>query len=763
MFARLPVLIDQPQPSVAIARLLDSTTHQAVGVSVEQALRLLRRRLVREVKKHRISSLPTWKEAELFRKNFTVQPAVFHRERRYPAGPKVTLPVRFVELTDQRDQLFLLLPDFGDILHVPERRLLKTILSETVHSQAATLSPREIHRLWPTEVSDLRWLRLTLAKPRSFRPGQQVRTLTNVAEPLTARRQLTIPPGSRDAVLDGLRDRIAQGSCLLVGETGVGKSTLIAAVAREMQLAHRKELKKLRGQTNRDRPPTTLFWQSSGGRLIAGMRYLGQWQQRLEAVVAELGDIDGVLVIENLLDLVSVGGSEPRDSLAAFLLPYLRSGSLRMIAEATPTELDACRRLLPGLVDALPMVQVPPMLAEHEIELLRLTLSNRLQSTSIEIDDAIPACLSRLCRQFQSHSAPPGPAMRIAEELTGRRRLKDVPNHWTVSWILSVFSKRTGLPLGLIDDQQTLRKDGIVEQLAVDVIGQLPACEQVAGVVTRIKSAVQDPKKPFGCLLFCGPTGVGKTQLAKSLAAYLYGATHKSPPLTRLDMSEYSGPAAGYRFLNSADGNSAAWIQQIRSKPLSVLLLDEIEKASPEVFDILLSVLDEGRLTDRLGRVTSFRNTVILMTSNIGAIRSTSLGFSDDKNVDYTGQVRKAFKPEFFNRLDHVIAFSALDAQVIREITEKELRDLRQREGLQRYGRQIHWTDRLVDRLCELGVQTQLGARPLQQTIETEVVAPLSRWLVENSVTHAVELELDWDAENGSLIVGRLAPPPSLE
>jgi ATP-dependent Clp protease ATP-binding subunit ClpC len=262
---------------------------------------------------------------------------------------------------------------------------------------------------------------------------------------------------------------IPKGSCLVVGEVGVGKSTLIAIAAKELQQAKREELKKTKDRAQAG-SAGRMFWSSSGGRLIAGMRYLGQWQQRLEAVVAELADIDGVLVIENLLDLVSVGGREPRDSLAAFLIPYIRSGSLRMVAEATPTELDACRRLLPGLVDALPLVHVKPMQVEHEVELLRTTLHNRLQSTDIVYDPELPVHLSRLCRQFQRHSAPPGPAMRFVDELAGKRRLKASEKNWTLPWMLGQFSKKTGLPLALIDDSVSLRKEEVSAALAVEVV-----------------------------------------------------------------------------------------------------------------------------------------------------------------------------------------------------------------------------------------------------------------------------------------------------
>lgn len=745
MFAKMPVLIDQPTAGVAIAQLLDGLSHQAAGFSVEQSLRLLKKSLHREIKKHRVSSLTTWKSATLLQKKFEVQPAVIYKERRYPAGPKVQLPVRYVELVDEREQLYCMLPDFGEVLYIPERRLLTTILSETVRSITATLSPRDLHKVWPPAASELQWIRLDLAQPAKLPPLHATRVLQQVAEPLSDGRNLTIAAGSRDQVLLQLRSTISAGSCLVVGETGVGKTTLISSVAREMFLARRTLRRQQRDKRSDAQPLQPLFWSSSAGRLIAGMRYLGQWQQRLEAVVAELANIDGVLAIENLLDLVSAGGREPRDSLACFLIPYLRSGTLRLVAEASPTELDACRRLLPELIDALPIVRVEPMQIEHEMELLRMTLAQQLQSADVAFDPQLPACVSRLCRQFQRHSAAPGPAMRFMLELTGRKRSLGHPKHWTEAWILERFSRRTGLPLKLLDDAQTLTKAQVVYDLEREVIGQTSACDQVAKIVTRIKSAVQDPQRPFGCLLFCGPTGVGKTQLAKSLAKYLFGGAGVTSPMIRLDMSEYASGSAGYRFLNDATGNSAAWIQQIRSRPLSVLLLDEIEKASIEVFDIMLSMLDEGRLTDRLGRVTSFRNSVIIMTSNVGARSSTSLGFSEESQIDYVSEVRRAFRPEFFNRLDNVIPFAPLSSDAIHRITIKELEDLRDREGLERYGRGIQWTPQLVDYLARTGFQKRLGARPLQRTIETDVVAPLAKWIVEHGALPCSTLRLDWD------------------
>ena len=234
MFVRVPVLIDQPNPRVAVARLLDEPNYQAIAATVEQAMRSLKRTVVREIKRLRVSSLHTWASGELRQKTFSIQPALFHKDRRYPAGPRVNLPVRYVELVDPRDEHFVMLPDFGDVLYVPEKKLLKTILAETVRSRTATLKPQEIQRLWPSEESELRWTRLTLASPKRYNAQKFVRILTSVAEPVS-RRNLALAGGSRERELGLIRLQIPKGSCLLVGESGVGKSTLIGAVAREIE------------------------------------------------------------------------------------------------------------------------------------------------------------------------------------------------------------------------------------------------------------------------------------------------------------------------------------------------------------------------------------------------------------------------------------------------------------------------------------------------------------------------------------------------
>ncbi|MFM8221789.1 MAG: AAA family ATPase, partial [Planctomycetaceae bacterium] len=212
-------------------------------------------------------------------------------------------------------------------------------------------------------------------------------------------------------------------------------------------------------------------------------------------------------------------------------------------------------------------------------------------------------------------------------------------------------------------------------------------------------------------------------------------ATDRQARLLRLDMSEYSGPWAADRLLFQANGQPSEFIRQIRRQPFTVVLFDEIEKAHPSVYDVLMTVFDEGRLSDRFGRVTWFRSAVLVMTSNLGTVTQGSVGFGGAE-TGRTGHqavaVRQHFRPEFFNRIDRVVVFDPLPVAAIREITRKELRRVAQRDGVRRWGLELSWSEELVEHLAQAGLDPLYGARPLQRTIETRVVAPLATWLLRN-------------------------------
>jgi ATP-dependent Clp protease ATP-binding subunit ClpC len=223
---------------------------------------------------------------------------------------------------------------------------------------------------------------------------------------------------------------------------------------------------------------------------------------------------------------------------------------------------------------------------------------------------------------------------------------------------------------------------------------------------------------------------VGKTELARTIAEFLFGKGEKRDRLVRLDMSEYSGAGAARRLLGSPGGEPSELIKRLREQPFTVVLLDEIEKADAEVFDLLLGVFDEGRLTDRYGRLTTFRSALIIMTSNLGADRMEPFGLSRSPASNYDVEAMSFFRPEFFNRIDAVVTFAPLSEATIRGIAIAELGRISQREGLAAFRLELRWSDEIVTMVCEAGYDARYGARPLQRAIETLVVTPLAKFLV---------------------------------
>jgi ATP-dependent Clp protease ATP-binding subunit ClpC len=215
--------------------------------------------------------------------------------------------------------------------------------------------------------------------------------------------------------------------------------------------------------------------------------------------------------------------------------------------------------------------------------------------------------------------------------------------------------------------------------------------------------------------------------------------------LIRLDMSEYGGFDAVYRLLGPPQGEPGPLVKQVRRQPFSVLLLDEVEKAAPEVFDTLMGVFDEGRLTDQYGRVTNFRSTIIVMTSNLGAGMGRAVGFGgENAGPAYQDVAMKFFRPEFFNRMDAVVTFRPLQPATVKAIARRELDAIATRDGLLRGGASVRWSEALVDHLAAIGFDSRFGARPMQRAIEREVVAPLARWLLANTVGEGKVIEADW-------------------
>ena len=694
-----------------------------------------------------------WTDGVVFSKIFTVQPCREVDGRRVLVGNPVAIPLRYVRVEHANGQKSCYLPELnvwtewstpGDS-PPPE-------LEMAVRHRASNVTPEKLQRWWPPLFSEVVKVTVKTKERGTAQLEPRHEFLEEIAEPIKKKLVPFLPPDVRATLpTRELREFMATGGGIVVGEPGCGKSSLIASVAVEIEADRRAARKKVHElQRGRLYPK---FWRTSIHRLISGMMYLGQWQERVERLIQALANIEGFLVLDNLRDLVRYGGTSPRDSIAAFITPFIRSGQLNVVVESSPSELDAVQQLVPGLVEALPIFRMPQWPATSDRLLLQRLVEHRLRETKLSVQAEVPATIQRLCRQFQSATSPPSATVRFTEKLVDQFRKTHVETELSADETVTQFSRLYGLPEVLLRDELPLNRTEIVAGLMREVIGQPRACETAASVFSRIKTSLNDPGRPFANMFFCGPTGVGKTQLAKALAKALFGYQQEKTPLVRVDMSEYSYPGAGSMFMQNSKGEPASWLQQIRNRPLSVLLLDEIEKASPDVFDVLLSLLDEGRLTDRFGLTTSFRSCVVIMTSNIGVRRGGSLGFGDLMDVDYAAEVKRSFRPEFFNRLDHVIPFAPLSYEVIASIAAKELAELSDREGLQRRNIRLDWTDRVLEKIARVGFHPELGARPLQKAIELAVVAPLSRWLIDHPSAANCRVVLDMEDEQMVIVM----------
>ncbi|MBY0456737.1 MAG: AAA family ATPase [Gemmataceae bacterium] len=769
----------------AIALDLGTTGFGATANDARDDLKEFLRHLHR---KDRWRSAPDLLEPELRWFTVPVRPEYKGKDRFYPTDDAVSVRVPCVVSTRRSGQFAADLPLLNIRFDYPNRTELEKLVGRYVSQKLEGLTPEAVGEFLPPVEVEL--LEFVVPVPKDVGGSFTLPpppTLAKVAEPVGDRavRKGYARAWGREGELAALVRKLhdEKANALLVGEAGVGKTTLMVDAVKEA------EKKALAEEGPALRKHKRRFWLTSAGRIIAGMKYLGQWEERVESLIGELGELDGVLCVEKLLELVRTGGLGPTDSIAAFLSPYLARGELRMIAEVTPSELDACRRLMPGLPDLFQLVRVEQFDRATALTVLDKQLEAAASGPGLEVERGSGERVVRLFRRFMPYAALPGPASAFARQLVDRH-VKEGKKPVTPSAVVDRFRQQTGLPELFLRDEIKLSREDVLDWFRARVIDQPEACEAAANVVMTVKAGLNDPTRPPAVMLFCGPTGVGKTHMAQALATYFFGnasdaerlgnaergtrnaelKTQNENPddkkvgslhsalrtphsalsrLIRLDMSEYGGFDAVYRLLGPPQGEPGELVKKIRQQPFSVLLLDEIEKAAADVFDTLMGVFDEGRLTDQYGRVTNFRSAIIIMTSNLGAGQSRAVGFGgENAGAQYQEAAMRFFRPEFFNRMDAVVTFRPLLPGSVRAITRRELDAIARREGLARAGVSVVWGEELVDHLAAIGFDPRYGARPLQRAIEREVVAPLARWLLANSVGEGATVSADW--KNGA-------------
>lgn len=520
---------------------------------------------------------------------------------------------------------------------------------------------------------------------------------------------------------------------MLVGDPGVGKSAIVEGIA----------IKIITG----DIPPVLADKRLISldlGSIVAGTKYRGDFEKRLKSIINEVASSpDVILFIDEFHTIVGAGGASGSLDAANMLKPALARGDIQCIGATT---MDEFRKIVEkdGALDRrFQKIVVEHTDIPHSISILdRLKTNYEKHHNVIYTDEAIGACV-RMSERYITDRCLPDKAIDAMDEAGSMVRLKNPKKtgHVTAEDVAEVISKMTGIPSGKVAENEGNRLMKMRDVLKKSIIGQDEAVEKVVRAIQRNRAGIKDPGKPIGTFLFFGPTGVGKTQLAKSLAEYLFDSQDN---MIRLDMSEYMEKFNVSRLIGAPPGyvgfeEGGQLSERVRRKPYCVVLLDEIEKAHPDVFNLLLQVMDEGRLTDSNGRTVSFRNTIVIMTSNVGSREleeygngmgfSTSLrNVSGNRKVVVEKAVKKAFPPEFINRVDEQIFFNSLTREDIEKIIDIELRGLKKRVA--DAGFELTITPAAKRFVAELGYDPSYGARPLKRAIQKYVEDPVSERII---------------------------------
>ncbi len=606
---------------------------------------------------------------------------------------------------------------------------------------------------------------------------------------------------------------------VLIGEPGVGKTAIVEGLAQKIERADVPESLKNHRLLALDM-----------AAVIAGTKYRGQFEERLKAIVNEISETDGIILfIDELHTLVGAGAAEGAIDASNMLKPALARGELQCVGASTLNEYRKHIEKDGALERRFQTVIVEPPSVDETIEILKGLRRHYEDHHNVVIPDDSLVAAAKLADRYITDRFLPDKAIDVVDEAGARSRLgaqvpppevqqlrddleamsrekdeairdqdfeaaaqlrdrekelqaeiKRTQEEWEreqkdhrlildVEAISFIVSRWTGIPVSRLREEETERLLRMEEELHESIVGQEEAIEALSRAIRRTRAGLKDPNRPIGSFVFCGPTGVGKTELARKLARFLFA---DEGALIRVDMSEYMEKFSVSRLIGAPPGyvgyeDSGALTKAVRQRPYSVVLLDEIEKAHPDVFNILLQVLDEGRLTDNYGRVIDFANTVLIMTSNVGArdiVSSKSLGFTpEEPGFNYAkmaervnDEIERTFTPEFLNRLDEVIVFHPLSKEQIGQIVHIMLRDVQTRLADEQLS--LRMDPAAIEFLVERGYDTKFGARPLKRTIQRYLEDALSEKILMAEFASGDEIAVELASDSESLIFSAVTP-----